>query len=105
VDFGEKIFSLARNFLAEGALFVGERYARRLQGHRNALPQEPLFWEQIARVASGIALAVFVLLQMPAGWIAYTLAACGLAFALTGAFGWCPACATVGRRLKERQIS
>jgi len=62
-------------------------------------------WEQIARVASGIALAVFVLLQMPAGWIAYTLAACGLAFALTGAFGWCPACATVGRRLKERQIS
>jgi hypothetical protein len=59
-------------------------------------------WEQWSRVAIGTGMIVLGL-TLTGGLAGYGLAAAGAMLAATGVFGWCPACATVGRRLKERQ--
>jgi hypothetical protein len=37
-----------------------------------------------------------------AGWLSYAVAAMGLYLALTGVFGYCPACAMIGRKHIEK---
>lgn len=59
-------------------------------------------WEQWLRVVLGVAMAVAGIGFM-GGALGYGLAAVGAMLAVTGIVGWCPACATVGRRLKEGQ--
>jgi uncharacterized membrane protein YhaH (DUF805 family) len=57
-------------------------------------------WERIARVMMGavlLAAALFYVGLTTAGW---ALGAAGAMAALTGLFGFCPACAMVGRRLQ-----
>lgn len=54
--------------------------------------------ESWARVLGGVLVVACALSQVgmtPLGW---TLAAAGAATALTGVFGYCPACALAGRR-------
>lgn len=57
-------------------------------------------WERLLRGAAGAALVIFALLglQGTTAWLAIAAAA-GLV--LSGIFGFCPACAMVGRRLKR----
>jgi hypothetical protein len=59
-------------------------------------------WEQWSRVVLGLGMVV-VGLALTGGLPGYGVAAAGAMLAVTGIVGWCPACATVGRRLKERQ--
>jgi hypothetical protein len=54
-------------------------------------------WEQIVRLAAGGALIGGGLLYA-AGWLGYMVAALGLYLTLTGVFGYCPACAMIGRK-------
>jgi len=54
-------------------------------------------WEQMARIVVGAAMIVGGLWGLP-GWPGYLLAAGGLALGVTGVFGWCPACAMIGRK-------
>ncbi|MES2933989.1 MAG: DUF2892 domain-containing protein [Pseudomonadota bacterium] len=57
-------------------------------------------FERVLRVAAGIAAAVLAMLFLaaPLSWMA---AASAIGISLTGLFGFCPACAMVGRRLKD----
>ena len=57
-------------------------------------------WEAALRVVAGLALIVYARVAMPGSLLGYGLAADGAVFALTGAFGFCPMCAMLGRRLK-----
>lgn len=54
-------------------------------------------WEQLARLVAGAALIGGGLVYL-AGWLGYAAAGVGLYIALTGVFGYCPACAMVGRK-------
>jgi hypothetical protein len=58
-------------------------------------------WERLLRIGFGMAAAVYGALNIgdALGWV---IAACGVGAALTGIFGFCPACALAGRRLKQR---
>jgi len=60
-------------------------------------------WEQLLRVAVGLAVIVYGLIAMPGSLVGYGLTAVGVVFALTGVFGFCPMCAMAGRRLKTSQ--
>jgi uncharacterized membrane protein YhaH (DUF805 family) len=58
-------------------------------------------WERVARTMMGGGLLAAALLYFgltAAGW---AFGAAGVMAALTGLFGFCPACAMVGRRLKD----
>lgn len=59
-------------------------------------------WEQWSRVVAGGGMIVFGL-AFAGGALGYVVAVAGAMLAVTGFVGWCPACAMVGRRLKERQ--
>jgi hypothetical protein len=55
-------------------------------------------WERVLRVLAGAgALAGGVVLL--GGWPGWAVGASGAGLVLSGLFGWCPACAMVGRRL------
>ncbi|MDE2181977.1 MAG: DUF2892 domain-containing protein [Alphaproteobacteria bacterium] len=56
-------------------------------------------WEQVVRIMMGIALIAYGLVAMAGTPAGYGLAAMGLMLGLTGVFGFCPACAMVGRKL------
>ena len=58
-------------------------------------------WEQMTRIILSLAVVVYALIYMPAGVLSYGIAIAAAGFALTGVFGWCPACALVGRKLKQ----
>jgi hypothetical protein len=56
-------------------------------------------WERVARVAASVAaLVAAAFLARPWNWI---VAASAVSFALSGLFGFCLACAMVGRRLES----
>lgn len=59
-------------------------------------------WERALRVVSALALIAIGL----SGWLTSTLLlgvwAIALTLAVTGLFGFCPACALVGRKLEDR---
>ena len=57
-------------------------------------------WERSLRIGAGIVLAAYALLSM-GGVIGWIVLAGGIGLALTGIFGFCPACALVGRRLEK----
>lgn len=58
-------------------------------------------WEQWSRVVIGAAAVVWGIAFAPNPILGYTIAVTGTGLAITGVFGWCPACAMVGRRLKD----
>lgn len=58
-------------------------------------------WERLLRIGFGVAAAVYAVFIM-GGALGLVVAVCGLGAALTGIFGFCPACALAGRRLKQR---
>lgn len=57
--------------------------------------------ESIARIALGAAVVGAALFQLGSTPLGLGLAASGVCLALTGVFGFCPACALLGRKLKE----
>jgi DUF2892 family protein len=54
--------------------------------------------ERAVRILVALAVVALALLRLPAPW-SYVAAAGAVGFALTGLFGYCPACAMIGRRL------
>lgn len=56
-------------------------------------------WEQIVRIVMGIAMVAYGLIAMAGTTAGYGLAAMGLMIGMTGVFGYCPACAMMGRKL------
>ncbi|WP_437558112.1 YgaP family membrane protein [Acidithiobacillus sulfuriphilus] len=58
-------------------------------------------WERLLRIGFGVAVVVYAAFNM-GGALGWVVAVCGLGAALTGIFGFCPACALAGRRLKQR---
>lgn len=58
-------------------------------------------WEQLVRLVAGAMMIGGGLIYL-AGWPAYAVAATGLYLALTGVFGYCPACAMIGRKHIEK---
>lgn len=57
-------------------------------------------WERALRVGLGMAAAAYAVLNLD-GMSAWAVAGGGVGAALTGIFGFCPACALAGRRLKR----
>lgn len=60
-------------------------------------------WEQLLRIAAGIGLSVFPFLSGGASPLLWIVG--GLSLALTGVFGFCPACYAVGRKTPNFQSS
>ena len=58
-------------------------------------------WEQWSRVLLGAAIVVWGAAFAPQPW-GYLAIVAGAGTALTGVFGWCPACAMIGRRIKDK---
>jgi Protein of unknown function (DUF2892) len=58
-------------------------------------------WERVLRVAMAVAAALVALNVLAAPW-AWAMASAALGFGVTGIFGFCPACALVGRRLRKQ---
>lgn len=52
-------------------------------------------WERLTRVAVAVAGAAYAL-SLPSPW-SWAVAASAAGFAVTGLFGFCPACAMMGR--------
>ncbi len=60
-------------------------------------------WERIVRIVLGIALIAIPLLLQSFGQIgAILLIASGVFTIVTGFVGWCPACAMVGRKIRQQ---
>ena len=58
--------------------------------------------ESVARVLMGALIAACALAQIGATPLGLVLAASGVVTALTGLFGFCPACAIAGRKPLDR---
>lgn len=58
-------------------------------------------WERSLRIGGGALAAAYAILSAD-GVIAWIILAGGIGAALTGIFGFCPACALAGRRLDKR---
>jgi len=58
-------------------------------------------WERVVRIIVALTAALISLnaLAAPWGWL---VAGSALGFGMTGLFGFCPACALVGRRLSKQ---
>jgi len=59
-------------------------------------------WEQWSRVVLGVGLIAGGAVFLPQPW-GYVAGAAGAILAITGVFGWCPACAMVGRHIADRK--
>ncbi|MFN9728107.1 DUF2892 domain-containing protein [Acidovorax sp.] len=57
--------------------------------------------ESLLRIAAGLAMAAVSLWWQGASPLGLALAAAGVGIGLTGAFGYCPACAMMGRQPTE----
>ncbi len=61
-------------------------------------------WERVIRITAGIILIAIALLQQSFGQLgAILFIASGIFTIATGFVGWCPACALVGRKIKQQQ--
>ncbi len=58
-------------------------------------------WERLLRAIVAMALAAYAVLNF-GGAMSWLLLASAASLVLTGVFGFCPACAMVGRRLDKR---
>lgn len=56
-------------------------------------------WERAARFAAAIAMVAYGLIGFPGLLLGYMIAGAGVFTAVTALFGFCPACAMVGRKL------
>ena len=54
--------------------------------------------ERAIRVVVALAVVAYALAALHAPW-SYLVAASAIGFSLTGFFGYCPACAAIGRRI------
>lgn len=61
-------------------------------------------WERALRIGGGTAAAAYAALNMSGVW-GWAMVGGGVGAALTGLFGFCPACALAGRRLAKRTQS
>ena len=59
------------------------------------------WWERSLRIGAGTVAAAYALLSV-GGVMGWVILAGGVGTALTGIFGFCPACALAGRRLEKR---
>jgi hypothetical protein len=59
------------------------------------------WWERSLRIGAGLAAAVYANLNV-GGVMGWVILAGGVGAAVTGIFGFCPACALAGRRLEKR---
>ena len=57
-------------------------------------------WERLLRFGAAVALAVYAILNF-GGPLSWVLLASAAGLVMTGLFGFCPACAMVGRRLDK----
>lgn len=57
-------------------------------------------WERVLRVMAGLAVAAWSVLALDGLW-ATVLALSAAGMVLSGLFGFCPACAMVGRKLDK----
>lgn len=57
-------------------------------------------WERSLRIGLGTAVAAYALLNID-GLLGWAVIAAGVGAAITGLFGFCPACALAGRRLEK----
>lgn len=58
-------------------------------------------WERTLRIVVGIVAVAYAVLNL-SGVSEWVFIAGGVGIALSGIFGFCPACALAGRRLKPR---
>lgn len=58
-------------------------------------------WERAARFAAAIAMVAFGLIGLQGQLLGYMIASAGVFTAVTALFGFCPACAMVGRKLES----
>jgi hypothetical protein len=58
-------------------------------------------WEQWSRIVLGVAMLAFAFFSPLGGWMSWLVALAGVSAVVTGIFGWCPACAMIGRRPVE----
>ncbi|AVH74393.1 YgaP family membrane protein [Nostoc sp. 'Lobaria pulmonaria (5183) cyanobiont'] len=58
-------------------------------------------WERMMRGAAGVAIAICGLIGLKGMPIGYLIATSGVCVGLTGFFGFCPACAMLGRKPKS----
>ena len=58
-------------------------------------------WERAARFAMGAGLGAVAVTQYGATPIGYAIGAMGVMAAMSGVLGFCPACALVGRKLRN----
>lgn len=61
------------------------------------LPQ----WERALRFAGAIAMVAYGLVLLQGQMLGYMIAGAGVFTAVTAVFGFCPACAMVGRKLES----
>ncbi len=59
-------------------------------------------WERAVRILVALAVAAGGVAVAAAPW-SWVLVAAGIGLGLSGVFGFCPACAMVGRRLQQRR--
>lgn len=59
-------------------------------------------WERIIRIALGVVLTLYVIFGNPASSIAILSIASAVFVVVTGFVGWCPMCALVGRKIKNK---
>ena len=57
-------------------------------------------WERSLRIVAGIVVTAYALLRM-GEMMSWIILAGGIGLAVTGIFGFCPACALAGRRLEK----
>lgn len=57
-------------------------------------------WERVLRIGGAVALVVYAILN-PGSAFSWVLIGISAGLALSGLFGFCPACAMVGRRLNK----
>jgi len=60
-------------------------------------------WERVVRVVVAVTAALVSLNAFAAPW-GWLVAGSALGFGMTGLFGFCPACALVGRRLSQAGV-
>lgn len=60
-------------------------------------------WERLVRIALSAAVVVYGL-TLPGPW-SWGVVASAVGFAVTGLFGFCPACAMIGRRPVDPQTA
>lgn len=60
-------------------------------------------WERLLRLVAAIALALGASVWMPSHWATWIAWASAAGMSATALFGFCPACALVGRRYKSAE--